>query len=284
MLGPVCWQLCAAAGVVVPARERAAQMAMLAAMATILVAGHWALPFEILGILASGIPLLVALYLSDPPRGRAAWRRAAGALWPYALLTVALLGARAVPHPPAVQPYASLPAFPVTHVAVVLVAVATGLLLVRRDGARRASGALKRAARPALMMLLYVLFARIMAGSGATGALAQAAAGAMGGAAPFAVPLLGLGAGIVTGSNVGSNAAMMPVQQALGLAAGLPPLLAPSIHNFTGSAGAGISFAATALVCGLLADGTRPAQIWRLLLPSTAAVLVIGWVAVLLLS
>ena len=282
-LGPVCWWLCAAAGIVVPVRERGAQIALLATMAAILLAGHWALPFEVLGILAAGIPLLVALWLSDPPRDAAAWRRAAGALWPYALLTVALLGARAVPHPPAVQPYPALPAFPVTHVAVVLLVVAGGLLLLRRDGGRRAAGALKRAARPALVLLLYVLFARVMAGSGATAALAQAAAGAMGSAAPFAVPLLGLGTGIVTGSNVGSNAAMMPVQQALGLAAGLPPLLAPSVHNFAGAAGAGMSFAVTALICGLLADGTRPAQIWRMLLPAAAGVLVIGWAAILLL-
>jgi lactate permease len=75
---------------------------------------------------------------------------------------------------------------------------------------------------------------------------------------------------MVTGSNVGSNAALMPVQAALGQAAGLPPLLAPSLHNFAGSAGAGMSFAVTAMVSGLLGDGTRPAQIWRLLAPSLA--------------
>jgi lactate permease len=90
-------------------------------------------------------------------------------------------------------------------------------------------------------------------------------------------------AGVVTGSNVGSNAAMMPVQQALGLAAGLPPLLAPAVHNFAGAAGAGMSFAGTALVCGLLGDGTRPAQVWRLLLPSFGAIIVIGWATVALL-
>nr|WP_272876872.1 L-lactate permease [Neoroseomonas terrae] len=252
-------------------------------MAAILVAGHLVLPFEVLGVIGAGVPLLAALWLADPPRDAAAWRRAARALWPYALLTAALLGARAVPHPPAVQPYAALPAFPVTHVAIVLLLVAGGLLVMRSDGGRRARAAVKRAARPALVLLLYVLLARWMAGSGATASLADAAAGALGGLAPYAVPVLGLVAGMVTGSNVGSNAAMMPVQQALGLAAGLPPLLAPAVHNFAGAAGAGMSFAVTALVCGLLADGTRPAQVWRLLLPSFAAIVVIGWVTVALL-
>lgn len=283
LLGPVCWRLSAAAGVPVPGAERAAQMAMLAAMAAILVAGHRVLPFEVLGILAAGIPLLAALWLADPPRDAAAWRRAAGGLWPYALLTAALLGAQAVPHPPALQPYEGLPPFPVTHVAVVLLVVSGGILAARPDAGRRGQDALKRAARPAAAMLLYVLFARWMAGSGATAALAEAAAGALGGLAPFAVPVLGLMAGVVTGSNVGSNAAMMPVQQALGLAAGLPPLLAPAIHNFAGAAGAGMSFAVTALVCGLQGDGTRPAQIWRLLLPSFVAVVLVGWAAIALL-
>jgi lactate permease len=283
VLGPMCWSLSAAAGVPVPGRERMTQMALLAVMAVILVGGHWVLPFEVLGILGAGVPLLVALWLADPPREGAAWRRATRALWPYAVLTVALLGARAVPNPPSFHPYDGLPAFPVTHVAVVLLLVAGGILLTRPEAGRRATEALRRAARPAAVMLLYVLLARWMAGSGATGALAHAAEGALGDLAPYAVPVLGLAAGMVTGSNVGSNAALMPVQQALGLAAGLPPLLAPAVHNFAGAAGAGMSFAGTALVCGLLADGTRPAQVWRLLLPSFAAVILLGWATVAIL-
>lgn len=283
LLGPVCWRLSAAAGVPVPGRERLAQTALLGAMAAILVLGHRVLPFEVLGILAAGAPLLVALWLADPPRDAAAWRRAGQAMWPYLLLTAALLGARAVPNPPAFQPYPGLPPFPLTHVAVVLLVVSAGLLALRADGAARAAEALKRAARPAAVMMFYVLLARWMAGSGATAALAQAGAAALGGAAPYAVPVLGLAAGMVTGSNVGSNAALMPVQKALGLAAGMPPLVAPAMHNFAGAAGAGMSFAVTALVCGLLADGTRPRAVWRLLLPSMAAVLLVGWAAVALL-
>jgi lactate permease len=42
-----------------------------------------------------------------------------------------------------------------------------------------------------------------------------------------------------------------------------------------------MSFAVTAMICGLLADGTRPAQVWRLLLPSLLLVVLIGWVLVL---
>jgi lactate permease len=38
-----------------------------------------------------------------------------------------------------------------------------------------------------------------------------------------------------------------------------------------------------AMLCGLLADGTRPAAIWRLLLPSILAVLFCGTLALVVL-
>jgi lactate permease len=231
----------------------------------------------VVGIIATGLPLIFALWRLDPPRDGAAWRRAAARLAPYAFLTLALLLARAVPNPPSWQPFANLPAFPITHVSLVLGAVALALLARRTGAVALAHGAFSRGARPALIMLLYVLLARWMGESGATGALAREAAAALGPLAPYAVPPLGLMAGIVTGTNVGSNAALMPVQYKLGLAAGLPPVLAPGVHNFAGAAGAGMSFAVTALICGLLADGTKPVTLWRLLWPSLAAVLVIGW-------
>lgn len=284
VLGPVCWRLTAAAGVAVPPREKLAQLAMLLAVAAILVTSHAVLPFEVLGILSTGLVLVFALWRLDPPRSRADWRRAAHALAPYALLTTALLLARAIPDPPALHPWPDLPAFRITHVAIVLIGVAAALLALRDAPLRLARGALKRAGRPALVLLLYVLLARWLSGSGATPALAQAAADTLGPLAPYAIPPLGLLSGVVTGSNVGSNAALMPMQYRLGLAAGLPPMLAPGLHNFTGAAGAGMSFAVCALICGLLADGTRPIQLWRLLLPSLLAVVVIGWIALVLMG
>jgi lactate permease len=44
-----------------------------------------------------------------------------------------------------------------------------------------------------------------------------------------------------------------------------------------------MGFAVVALVCGLLGDGTRPVQVWRLMWPSFAAILVVGWVGVALM-
>jgi hypothetical protein len=108
-------------------------------------------------------------------------------------------------------------------------------------------------------------------------ALAQAGATALGPFAPYAIAPIGLLAGLVTGSGVGANAALMPVQVALGAQAGLPPLLAPAVQVFASSAGAGMSVGVTAMLCGLLGDGTRPAQLWRLLAPSILAVLLLAW-------
>ncbi len=277
VMGPVLWRLCAAAGVAVPPGERLAQMVLLGLVAAGLVLAHRLFPFELAGLLATGGPLLWAMWRLDPPRGGAGWRRAGRAMAPYVALTLALLLARAWGGAPAWTPFADLPGFALTHVAVVLWCVSLVLLALRGDAAPRMAGALRRAARPALAMLLYVVLARWLAGSGAAAALAEAGAAALGPGAPYAVPVLGLASGMVTGSNVGSNAALMPVQAALGRAAGLPVWLAPALHNFAGAAGAGMSFAVTALICGLLADGTRPAQLWRLLAPSLGAVVLVGW-------
>ncbi|WP_205083110.1 hypothetical protein, partial [Paracraurococcus ruber] len=112
----------------------------------------------------------------------------------------------------------------------------------------------------------------------------SASAAALGPLAPYAIGPIALLSGMVTGSNVGSNAALMPVQAALGAAAGLPAAVAPAIQNFAGAAGVALSVGVTAMLCGLLADGTRPAALWRLLWPWGVLVLGLGWAAVPLLG
>jgi lactate permease len=44
-----------------------------------------------------------------------------------------------------------------------------------------------------------------------------------------------------------------------------------------------MSVGVTAMLCALLADGTRPAQVWRLLWPSMLLVALIGTAALFLL-
>lgn len=280
LLAPVLWWLQARAGVPVPAREKAMQALMLAVLAVLLIALHAVVPFEVVGVLASGIVAVWALWRADPPRELGTALRAA---MPYLVLTIALLAARAVPNPPALQPFPELPAFPVTHVAIVLWVVAIGLLVATGEAQARLAGAMRRAARPMAVLFLYVLLGRWLAGGGVALALAEAMVEGKGSAALYAMAPMGFLAGLVTGSNVGANAALMPVQAALGQVLGLPALLAPAVHNFAGAAGAGMSVGVTAMLCALLADGTKPAQVWRLLIPSMLLVALIGTAALMMM-
>ncbi len=279
LLAPLLWRFMAMAGAAPDRREKLVQLGLLALLGGLLLLANALGPFEVAGVIASGIVAALALWRADPPDDL---RRALRAAAPYLLLVAALLSARLWPQPPGWKPFEAFPAFPITHVAVVLVLVATGLMLgFGRLGEARP--ALRRAARPALAMFLYVLLGRWLAGSGIAAALAEDLAHALGPAAPYAILPMAVVSGIITGTNVGSNAALMPVQVALGHEAGLPPALVAGLHNFGGGAGAGMGASGLAMLCGLLADGTRPAAIWRLLLPSIAAVLLCGTLALVVL-
>ena len=281
LLAPLFWWLCARAGLRVTLREGAVHLAALGAIAALLLLAHaLRLPFETAGLFATGLPLLLALWLLEPPRDAAAWHGAARRLAPWLLLIGAILAARLWPNPPGVTPFAGLPGFGLGHAAVALWLVAL-LLLATRGHLAAGGAALRRAARPAAAMLCYVILARWLAQSGAASSLAHAGEAALGGAAPFAIAPLAYLSGVVTGSNGAANATLVVVQAALGATAGLPPWLAPALHNFAGAAGVALSFSTTALICGLLADGTRPAQLWRLLAPAALGVLLIGAAAVI---
>ncbi|MBS7810682.1 L-lactate permease [Roseococcus pinisoli] len=279
-LAPVLWWLQAKAGYPAPPREKAMQALILVTLAVLLVALHRILPFETVGVVASGIVAVWALWRADRPRDLATALRAS---WPYLLVTVCLLAARLVPNPPAFRPFPELPGFPITHVAVVLWIVALGLLAAQPQGLARVSTALHRALRPAAAMMLYVLLGRWLAGGGVAQALAQSLIESTGDFAAYALVPIGFLAGFITGSNVGGNAALMPVQVALGAQLGLPQLLAPALHNFTSGAGAGMSIAGTAMLCALLADRTRPGQVWRVMLPSMALVMLVGTLTLIFL-
>ncbi len=279
-LPPLLWFILGKAGVAVPRRDRAAQVGLMTAVAALLLLAARFLPMEVVGIAASGPVLLYALWRLDPPRDPAAWRRATAAIGPWAFLTLCLLLARSWGGAPAWRPYPDLPPVPATHVAIVLWSVSLLLLARRADGFERLRAAMLRLRRPAAALLLYVLLGRWLAGAGAAAALAATLADALGPAAPYAIPPLAVAAGVVTGSNVGSVAALMAVQAGLGAAAGLPAVLAPALHNFAGSSGMVMSFGNTALVCGLLADGTRPPDLWRLLWPALALAALVGWAAI----
>lgn len=273
---PVFWRICGIAGRPVPPARCLAQLGWIGALGALLVASHAVLPFEVAGILATGPLLALRLVVVGRPASRADWSRMLAAAWPYLALTAALLGSR-LWAAPAWAPYPGLLPLPANHAMFVLWLVAGTLLALR---GRAVLPALGRAWRPALVILLFVLLARIMAGSGASAALAAALAGAFGTAAPFAAPLLAAAAGFFGGTNVVSNAAMMPVQAELGRLAGLAPALLPAVQNFVGCTATPVSAQVTGLTCALLADGTRPAALWRLVWPLPVLGMLVGLLAV----
>lgn len=279
LLLPLFWHLCRLAGHPVPARKRLAQLGWLLAEGGLLVAAHHAVGWEVCGLLATGLVLAARLLLADPPRGPAdAWRMLAGAL-PYLVLAGMLLASRLWHGAPALAPLPGLPSLPLNHAVAALWLVALALLAARRRLARLPA-ALKRGARPALALLMFVLLARVLARAGVPQALAGALADAFGAAAPYAAPLLAGIAGFFAGSNVGSNSAMMPLQAALGRAAGLGPLVLPAVQN--GTLFLILSPQVTAIVSGLAGGTTTPAGIWRLMWPVFPLALAVGLASIAL--
>jgi lactate permease len=235
-------------------------------------------PWELSGLLTTG-PLRAARMLrAAPPRSFDAWRRAVAGAFPYVLLAAVLLGSRLWRHPPAWHPFADLPPLPLNHAMVALWVVALGLLAVHRDGLMVGRQALARMPKTALVLLLFVLLARTLGNAGIPQALAVALAGAFGGLAPYAAPLLAAGGGIVTGTNTGGNSAMMPLQSALGRAAGLAPTVLPAVQN--GTLTLLMTPQLTAVVAQLAGGGTRLGQVWRLSWPIAVVGILIGMAAV----
>jgi lactate permease len=274
----VFWRLAARLGLTGTARTRTTEALWVAALAALLVLANHVMPVELGGIASTG-PLLLLRHralLKSP----AAWRRAV----PYLVLTAALLGTHAVPAlgTPWLRPFADLPGLAPNHAAIVLGAVALLLLAFRADRGAVLAAAFKRAQKPAVAMLLFVVLARVLAGSGIAAALAGRLAAAAGEAAPYAAPVLGALAGFFVGTNVGSNSVTMPLVAALGAGTGLPAALLPAIQNFTGSALCLISPPVLALAMGISGERARPAQIWRVLGPGPLAAVPVAWAAIAL--
>jgi lactate permease len=274
---PLFWRYAQVAGHPVPGRQRRTQAAWVAAMAVLLVVANWLLPWEIAGVLATGSVLACKLWRVQPASESGARIAAIEAALPYVLLTLVLLGSRLWPHAPAWQPLPDLPALPVNHPMVAMWLVGLGVLAARtRNPLARAAATLRRAQRPALTVLLYVILARWLVGAGVPAALAGALNRALGALAPYASPLLAGLSGFFVGTNVGSNSAMMPLQAALGRLYELPPTLLPAVQNFVGSACMTLSASAVAVTCGLAGGAVRPPEVWRLAWPVFAIALAIG--------
>jgi lactate permease len=272
------WRWTAAEGHAVPARDKAAQFLWVLAVGGSLIAWHHAAPWEMCGLLATGCVLAVKLLWRDPPRTATALLAALGTAFPYLLLAACLLASRLWENPPSLGLVADLPPIAANSAVVVLWLVALMLLARGPTPFVALRAALSRAGRPALALLGFVLFSRVLAAAQVPQGLAGALTGLLGRAAPYASPMLAGIAGFFAGTNVGSNAAMMPLQAALGHAARLGPLVLPTVQN--GTLFLILSPQLTAIASGVLADGTRPAGIWRVAWPVFPLGLAIGLAAI----
>ncbi len=272
------WHWSAAAGLAVPAAKRIAQLGWVAAIGASLILWHAVAPWELCGVLATGPLLALRLLLADPPRSTTAWTRAGQGALPYLLLAGALLSSRLWRDAPALQPFPDLPPLPLNHAMVAIILVALLVASLRPSPAHLVAGAMVRAWRPALALLMFVLLSRFLSNAGIPQALAQALANLFGPAAPYASPLLAGISAFFAGTNVGSNSTMMPLQSALGQLAGMEPAALPAIQN--GTLFLLLAPQVVGMVAGLAGREVTPAAIWRMAWPVALVSLAIGLAAV----
>lgn len=277
---PVFWRLATEAGLPPSRRDRIEAAATILALGALLVAANLLATVEVAGLLALGPPLLWQF------RHRIVRPGAARAAAPYLALAAVLLATRLVPGAAAaltsvavVQPWPDLPGFALLHQpGMLLGAVGLGVLATVRGRCAILRAALARGARPAALMLGYVVLARLLGGSGAAAALARALAASAGPALPFVVPLLGAAGGFFAATNVGSNSILMPIQSAMALP--LPAAFVAAVQNFTGSAFCVVAPMRLGATAALAADGTAPGAIGRRLAAAGAAAVAVAWVAI----
>jgi lactate permease len=280
MLLPVFWRLAAEAGLPPSRRDRIEGAATMLVFGALLIAANLAATVEVAGLLALGPPLLWQL------RHRIGRPGAARAAAPYLALSAVLLATRLVPGAAAaltsvavLQPWPDLPGFALLHQpGMLLGAVGLGVLATVRGRCAILRAALARGARPAALMLGYVVLARLLGGSGAAAALARALAASAGPALPFVVPLLGAAGGFFAATNVGSNSILMPIQAAMPLP--LPAAFVAALQNFMGSAFCVVAPMRLGTTAALAADGTAPREIGQRLWPTGVAAVLVAWAAI----
>jgi lactate permease len=196
------------------------------------------------------------------------------------VLASLLMASQAWHNAPSLHPFAALPALAANHAMVSIWLAALLMFVLDGKSPALAWAALRRARRPALALVGFVVLARILSNAGIPVALAQALVASLGGAAPFAAPLLSAMAGFFSGTNVGANSAMMPLQAALGQEAGLGSTVLPAVQN--GTLALVISPQLTAIAAGLMGGGVTQAQLWRIMWPVAAIGLLAGTVSILI--
>jgi lactate permease len=211
-----------------------------------LYGAHQLVPVEMVGILAGvGVALVGSLFAgripdTTRPDGARATRSQGSLFAPYLLLFTLVTGARmilplwsALAHALVLETR-TVRLSPLTSPGVMMALTAL-LLQAHRRVAVPLTPVLVRAARPVTAILAFLLLTQTMRATGLITVLA-AAVTSLGPAARALVPLAGMVSGFITGSVAGGNALMMPLQAALGDAAGDPLRFAAMQNSAAGHA------------------------------------------------
>ncbi|WP_428245959.1 L-lactate permease [Ferrovibrio sp.] len=222
-------------------RDKLSELALLLALIGLLIAANYAGIVDAAGLLATA-PLLALLHWRDVLADRVAWRL----VLPYGLLLALLLFTRLIPEIATTlqsllvwQPLPDMPAFPLLYYAGTLLLLAALITLVMQGGLPRLPTIVAQSWRGGRLSigatLLFLIMARLYAGSGMAAELAAQWNGFAGTLAPLGTPVFSGLAGLLTGSNTASNSLMLPIQVALAEQSGMPVLWLAGLQNTTGS-------------------------------------------------
>lgn len=235
------WRGLDLSGITGDRRDKFSELVLLLALIGLLIAANYAGIVDAAGLLATA-PLLALLHWRDALAGRVAWRL----VLPYGLLLGLLLFTRLLPGIASTlqsvlvwRPFPDMPAFPLLHYAGTLLLLAALITLALQGGLARLPAIVTQSWRGGRLSigatLLFLIMARLYAGSGMAAELAMQWNGFAGSLAPLGTPLFSGLAGLLTGSNTASNSLMLPIQVALAEQSGMPVLWLAGLQNTTGS-------------------------------------------------
>lgn len=200
-----------------------------------LIAGHFLLPVDGVGIAAGLLTTLVGYVLYREPKGSAG---NLASLLPYALLLALLMVTKLIVSALGDLPRQFAPtsgnlvfAWYSSPGIALLMAAAISYLSSSRPAIRLAD-VFTKVARPLLGISIFILLSQVMMTSGAIARIAGAVEGLDDRLLYGVAPLLGSLSGYITGSNLGGNVLMMPIQLGIAAHTDLGPWIA-AVQNAT---------------------------------------------------
>jgi lactate permease len=292
LLLPVLWSMFRAGGIQLTSRNMLIDLAMMLSISAMLLAVNWWMAFELGGILPTGVLLFLVMapkFLREP----AAVGPVIGTVWPYALLTGALLASRLVPGLPELlksvlhySPYGETSSYAVLYHPsfwlLVSAFAAAPQRLRRADILPTLTASLRMAWIPLAVTLVFLVLAQWLMASGAATVLGDAWQSVAGVAAILAVPLFAGFISAPTASYTAANAILMPVTGALASATGIPLVVAATAQNVGGAMCTMLAPVRVALSAGLFGLQGEEGRVYRHLGPVAFVILgvpvaYLGW-------